>query len=197
METLLKVLTMTQGGAGVHEEAMLAAGTFTVATGPDFDKYLPQFMPFIRAGLQDHTAWQVSGRNGERHRHGASRKQSPARACVAAWLLVVSGPSRRPHKSFAAAVTACCAGVPIHGGCAGRRVPRRERRHLALLRRAGVHHPGQPGLAHRAPQHQARAAHGACAGAREKSPRGRRGRGERPGGPAVTGACARCSGQYA
>ncbi|KAG2444792.1 hypothetical protein HXX76_001535 [Chlamydomonas incerta] len=59
METLLKVLTMTQGGAGVHEEAMLAAGTFTVATGPDFDKYLPQFMPFIRAGLQDHTAWQV------------------------------------------------------------------------------------------------------------------------------------------
>ncbi|GFR39763.1 hypothetical protein Agub_g247 [Astrephomene gubernaculifera] len=59
METLLKVLTGTQSGAGVHEEAMLAAGTFTVAVGPDFEKYLQQFMVYIRAGLQDHMQWQV------------------------------------------------------------------------------------------------------------------------------------------
>ncbi|KAG2492867.1 hypothetical protein HYH03_008782 [Edaphochlamys debaryana] len=59
METLLKVLARTQSGAGVHEEAMLAAGTFTVAVGADFEKYLGQFMAFIRAGLQDHQQWQV------------------------------------------------------------------------------------------------------------------------------------------
>ncbi|PNH10776.1 Importin subunit beta-1, partial [Tetrabaena socialis] len=59
METLLKVLARTQSGAGVHEEAMLAAGTFTVAAGEHFQKYLQQFMPFVRAGLQDHMQWQV------------------------------------------------------------------------------------------------------------------------------------------
>ncbi|KXZ55363.1 hypothetical protein GPECTOR_3g492 [Gonium pectorale] len=59
METLLKVLTRTHTGMGVHEEAMLAVGTFTVAVGSDFEKYLPQFAPFIRAGLQDHMQWQV------------------------------------------------------------------------------------------------------------------------------------------
>ncbi len=62
METLLKVLSRTQGGVGVHEEAMLAAGTFTVAVGADFEKYLQQFMAFIRAGLQDHQQWQVGTR---------------------------------------------------------------------------------------------------------------------------------------
>jgi importin subunit beta-1 len=59
METLLQVMARTQSGAGVHEEAMLAVGTFTVAVGSDFEKYLANFMPFIRAGLQDHTQWQV------------------------------------------------------------------------------------------------------------------------------------------
>ncbi|GLI60678.1 hypothetical protein VaNZ11_002880 [Volvox africanus] len=59
METLLQVMARTQSGAGVHEEAMLAVGTFTVAVGSDFEKYLPGFMPFVRAGLQDHMQWQV------------------------------------------------------------------------------------------------------------------------------------------
>ncbi|EFJ44948.1 hypothetical protein VOLCADRAFT_82561 [Volvox carteri f. nagariensis] len=59
METLLQVMARTQSGAGVHEEAMLAVGTFTVAVGSDFEKYLQNFMPFVRAGLQDHMQWQV------------------------------------------------------------------------------------------------------------------------------------------
>ncbi|GLC59478.1 hypothetical protein PLESTB_001491700 [Pleodorina starrii] len=59
METLLSVMARTQSGAGVHEEAMLAVGTFTVAVGSDFEKYLPNFIPFVRAGLQDHMQWQV------------------------------------------------------------------------------------------------------------------------------------------
>lgn len=59
METLLKVLASTQSGVGVHEEAMLAAGTFTVAVGENFQKYLPQFAAFLHAGLRDHAQWQV------------------------------------------------------------------------------------------------------------------------------------------
>lgn len=59
METLLQVMARTRTGTGVHEEAMLAVGTFTLAVNADFEKYLQNFIPFVRAGLQDHLQWQV------------------------------------------------------------------------------------------------------------------------------------------
>jgi importin subunit beta-1 len=81
METLLRVLHSRGGGdaaaaaaaaasaadgaapgpsaAAVHEEAILAVGSFTYACGRQFAKYLPAFMPFLLVGLRNHAEWQV------------------------------------------------------------------------------------------------------------------------------------------
>ncbi|KAJ7008489.1 hypothetical protein NC653_007225 [Populus alba x Populus x berolinensis] len=39
--------------ATVHEEAMLAIGALTSATGPDFAKYMPEFYKYLEMGLQN------------------------------------------------------------------------------------------------------------------------------------------------
>lgn len=56
--TLLRVLT---GGRGVkvHEGAMLAMGVFITALGEQFMKYMQEFYPYLRLGLQNHQEWQV------------------------------------------------------------------------------------------------------------------------------------------
>lgn len=43
----------------VHEEAMLAIGTFTYATGQDFVKYMPEFYKYLNLGLQNFEEYQV------------------------------------------------------------------------------------------------------------------------------------------
>ncbi|KAJ1262330.1 hypothetical protein BS78_09G098500 [Paspalum vaginatum] len=43
----------------VHEEAMLAIGALTYATGPDFGKYMPSFFIYLEAGLQNYEEYQV------------------------------------------------------------------------------------------------------------------------------------------
>lgn len=55
METLLMVF-QAQGQQGVHEEAMLAVGALTYASGKGFLKYMPGFFPFLKLGLANHQA---------------------------------------------------------------------------------------------------------------------------------------------
>ncbi|CAN6347234.1 unnamed protein product [Urochloa humidicola] len=43
----------------VHEEAMLAIGALAYATGPDFEKYMPNFFTYLEAGLQNYEEYQV------------------------------------------------------------------------------------------------------------------------------------------
>lgn len=45
--------------ATVHEEAMLAVGSFTYACGSNFTKYMPEFFTYLRVGLQNYQEWQV------------------------------------------------------------------------------------------------------------------------------------------
>ncbi|XP_031494714.1 importin subunit beta-1-like [Nymphaea colorata] len=45
--------------ATVHEEAMLAIGALAYATGADFDKYMPEFYPYLEMGLQNFEEYQV------------------------------------------------------------------------------------------------------------------------------------------
>ncbi|KAK9860363.1 hypothetical protein WJX84_011194 [Apatococcus fuscideae] len=58
MEVLLTVF-QAQGQQGVHEEAMLAVGALTYASGKGFLKYMPGFFPFLKLGLANHQEWQV------------------------------------------------------------------------------------------------------------------------------------------
>lgn len=57
MQALLSVLS--QRSSTVHEEAMLAVGAFTYTCGRQFNKYMPQFLPFLKMGLTNHAEWQV------------------------------------------------------------------------------------------------------------------------------------------
>eukprot|EP00195_Chlamydomonas_chlamydogama_P009742 CAMPEP_0202900576 /NCGR_PEP_ID=MMETSP1392-20130828/11916_1 /ASSEMBLY_ACC=CAM_ASM_000868 /TAXON_ID=225041 /ORGANISM="Chlamydomonas chlamydogama, Strain SAG 11-48b" /LENGTH=865 /DNA_ID=CAMNT_0049586993 /DNA_START=281 /DNA_END=2875 /DNA_ORIENTATION=+ len=57
METLLRIFSARS--ANVHEEAMLAVGSFTYALGKNFNKYLPQFAPYLSMGLTNYQEWQV------------------------------------------------------------------------------------------------------------------------------------------
>jgi importin subunit beta-1 len=43
----------------VHEEAVLAIGALSYATGPDFVKYMPNFFTYVEAGLQNYEEYQV------------------------------------------------------------------------------------------------------------------------------------------
>ncbi|CAN6467332.1 unnamed protein product [Victoria cruziana] len=43
----------------VHEEAMLAIGSLAYATGPEFDKYMPEFYKYLEMGLQNFEEYQV------------------------------------------------------------------------------------------------------------------------------------------
>lgn len=40
--------------ANVHEEALLAVGAFTYATGKQFVKYMDTFFPVLQQGLTNH-----------------------------------------------------------------------------------------------------------------------------------------------
>ncbi|GAX79827.1 hypothetical protein CEUSTIGMA_g7267.t1 [Chlamydomonas eustigma] len=57
METLLRIFQFRS--ATVHEEAMLAVGSFTYAVGKQFVKYLPQFSQYLKTGLTNYLEWQV------------------------------------------------------------------------------------------------------------------------------------------
>lgn len=57
MQTLLRIFSNNH--ASVHEEAMLAVGAFTYACGPQFKKYMPSFMPYLKAGLLNYKDWVV------------------------------------------------------------------------------------------------------------------------------------------
>ena len=57
METLLRIFQFRS--STVHEEAMLAVGSFSYAIGKMFVKYLPQFAPYIVTGLANYQEWQV------------------------------------------------------------------------------------------------------------------------------------------
>jgi importin subunit beta-1 len=57
METLLRIFQFRS--ANVHEEAMLAVGSFTYAVGRHFVKYLPQFSQYLKTGLTNYQEWQV------------------------------------------------------------------------------------------------------------------------------------------
>jgi importin subunit beta-1 len=57
METLLRIFQFRS--ATVHEEAMLAVGSLTYATGKQFVKYLPQFSQYLKTGLTNYLEWQV------------------------------------------------------------------------------------------------------------------------------------------
>lgn len=43
----------------VHEEAMLAIGALAYATGPGFEKYMPEFYKYLEMGLQNFEEYQV------------------------------------------------------------------------------------------------------------------------------------------
>ncbi|XVE62075.1 hypothetical protein DITRI_Ditri06bG0090100 [Diplodiscus trichospermus] len=43
----------------VHEEAMLAIGALAYATGPQFEKYMPEFYKYLEMGLQNFGEYQV------------------------------------------------------------------------------------------------------------------------------------------
>ncbi|XP_022745914.1 importin subunit beta-1-like [Durio zibethinus] len=43
----------------VHEEAMLAIGSLAYATGPQFEKYMPEFYKYLEMGLQNFEEYQV------------------------------------------------------------------------------------------------------------------------------------------
>ncbi|OMP11870.1 Armadillo-like helical [Corchorus capsularis] len=43
----------------VHEEAMLAIGALAYATGPQFEKYMPEFYKYLEMGLQNFEEYQV------------------------------------------------------------------------------------------------------------------------------------------
>ncbi|XP_022744162.1 importin subunit beta-1-like [Durio zibethinus] len=45
----------------VHEEAMLAIGALAYATGPQFEKYMPEFSKYLQMGLQNFEEYQVCG----------------------------------------------------------------------------------------------------------------------------------------
>ena len=53
MESLLSVFA-AQGQQGVHEEAMLAVGALTYASGRGFSKYMHGFFPYLKLGLANH-----------------------------------------------------------------------------------------------------------------------------------------------
>lgn len=57
METLLRIFSFRS--ATVHEEAMLAVGSFSYAVGRQFVKYLPQFSQYLKTGLTNYLEWQV------------------------------------------------------------------------------------------------------------------------------------------
>lgn len=57
METLLRIFQ--QHGANVHEEAMLAIGSFTYCAEKAFVKYMPAFASYLKIGLTNHQEWQV------------------------------------------------------------------------------------------------------------------------------------------
>ena len=58
METLLRIFQFRS--SNVHEEAMLAVGSFTYAVGRNFVKYLPQFSQYLKTGLTNYQEWQVT-----------------------------------------------------------------------------------------------------------------------------------------
>lgn len=45
--------------ATAHEEAMLAIGALAYATGPDFEKYMPEFYKYLEMGLQNFEEYEV------------------------------------------------------------------------------------------------------------------------------------------
>eukprot|EP00798_Chlamydomonas_sp_ICE-L_P030705 gene30705-35732_t len=57
METLLRIFQCRS--SNVHEEAMLAVGSFATALGQGFNKYLEHFFPYLRTGLTNFQEWQV------------------------------------------------------------------------------------------------------------------------------------------
>jgi importin subunit beta-1 len=57
METLLRIFN--NRSATVHEEAMLAVGSFSYALGKNFIKYLPTFIQYLKMGLTNYQEWQV------------------------------------------------------------------------------------------------------------------------------------------
>jgi importin subunit beta-1 len=57
METLLRIFSLNS--SAVHEEAMLAVGAFTYATGRHFTTYLPRFVPYLLTGIANYQEWQV------------------------------------------------------------------------------------------------------------------------------------------
>lgn len=52
MEALLRVLSSNQ--STVQEEALLAVGALTYASGQSFSKYIQAFYPFLERGLSNH-----------------------------------------------------------------------------------------------------------------------------------------------
>jgi len=57
MQTLLRIFQLRS--ATVHEEAMLAVGSFADAVGRQFMKYLPEFAQYLKTGLTNYLEWQV------------------------------------------------------------------------------------------------------------------------------------------
>ncbi|KAG1660011.1 hypothetical protein FOA52_009831 [Chlamydomonas sp. UWO 241] len=57
MSTLLRIFQLRS--ATVHEEAMLAVGSFADAVGRQFIKYLPDFSQYLKTGLTNYLEWQV------------------------------------------------------------------------------------------------------------------------------------------
>lgn len=57
MQGLLRV--MGARGDTVHEDALLAVGSFTYACGRQFQKYMQAFHPFLMKALSNHKEWQV------------------------------------------------------------------------------------------------------------------------------------------
>ena len=68
METLLRIFQFRS--ATVHEEAMLAVGSFTYAVGRQFVKYLPQFSQYLKTGLSNYLEWQVRRQGSSCSRRG-------------------------------------------------------------------------------------------------------------------------------
>lgn len=58
MEALLAV-SSCRGGAGVHQDALLAVGAMTYACGRQFSKYMEHTFPVLELGLKQHQDWQV------------------------------------------------------------------------------------------------------------------------------------------
>ncbi|KAI3875601.1 hypothetical protein MKX03_001552 [Papaver bracteatum] len=57
MDLFLRVFACRS--ATVHEKAMLAIGSLSYSTGPDFSKYMAEFYKYLEMGLQNFEEYQV------------------------------------------------------------------------------------------------------------------------------------------